>query len=185
MQKELTVTTLAGKAYTFRPVPMSIMPSADCRQWLRFQGAHLPGSQLSEITQDEIQRFMNEHKTEALTDGLVTVTLAGGMLALCRPERVLTFVRTANDRYVFGDWSHIFHANGADVPLRFVFDRTTEKVVFMEIRRSRGWKPADHIEISDLEDSLKNANDDALDDPEEHGLKSANIVPSWAKEVRQ
>lgn len=93
MQKELTIATLAGRVYTFRPVPMPIMPSKN-PQWLRFLGAYLPNSQLSDDTQCAIQEFMIAHNSEALTDGAIYVTIAGG-LAHRHPEKVLAVVPDA------------------------------------------------------------------------------------------
>ncbi len=101
MQKELTIATLAGKIYTLRPVPMPIMPSENPLQWLRFQGAHLPDSQLSDDAQCVIQEFMTAHKSEALTDGSITVTIAGGMLAHCHPKKVLAVVPVTKSPVTF------------------------------------------------------------------------------------
>lgn len=86
--QKLNVTTLAGKTYSFSPVPMKVMPSGTPDLWLKFQGRHAAGTALSEETQNTIQRFMLKHKTEALTDGVEFYTLAGGMLAWCDPKAV-------------------------------------------------------------------------------------------------
>ena len=86
MNNTLTIKTLAGQGFTFRPVPVPRFPSLLPADWLNFQCAHVPDSQLSDETQDEIQRFMRHHETEALTDGEEHYTLAGGMLAYCDPD---------------------------------------------------------------------------------------------------
>lgn len=85
---KLQVRTLAGKSYTFSPVQLPVIPSQNPALWLKFQGRHAAGTELSEETQDAIQRFMKKHKTEALFDGIAFYTLAGGMLAWCDPEAV-------------------------------------------------------------------------------------------------
>lgn len=86
----LIVTTRAGKAYKFRPVPMKLMPSHTPEHWLRFQGQHIAGSELSESEMERIQSFMRKHKTEALAveNSKQAFTLAGGRLAYCDPEAV-------------------------------------------------------------------------------------------------
>lgn len=85
-KEKLVVTTLAGKTIRFYPVPMAVMPSSNPDLWLRFQGRHVIDTALSEETQNAIQRYMKQHKTEALTDGTTFYTLAGGMLAWCNPS---------------------------------------------------------------------------------------------------
>lgn len=84
----LEITTLADKKYVFSPVPMSVMPSGDPALWLKFLGRHAIGTDLSESTQNAIQRFMRKHRSEALTNGVAFYTLAGGMLAWCDPDVV-------------------------------------------------------------------------------------------------
>jgi len=85
----ILIATQAGREYTLKPVPMSTMPSHNPQQWLRFLGQHVPGTQLSEDTQNRLQAFMRKHHSEALRDSEGAVyTLAGGMLATCHPEAV-------------------------------------------------------------------------------------------------
>lgn len=86
MDSTLTIKTLTGQGFTFRPVPLPRFPSAMPADWLNFQRVHVPNSQLSDETQDEVQRFMRCHETEALADGGKFYTLAGGMLAYCDPD---------------------------------------------------------------------------------------------------
>lgn len=85
----LRIKTLAGIEYRLMPVPMSIMPGVIGGEvWCKFQGRHLAGTELGEAEQERLQAFMRQHRTEALTDGRHTLTLAGGLLAYCRPDRV-------------------------------------------------------------------------------------------------
>lgn len=83
-------------------------------------------------------------------------------------------------RYVHGGWSHIFHDNGPASNLRIVFDRQAKKVVAMEINRGPWWRAASAAEMADVEDSLKNANEEALDDPDAWGLEESGSLPGWA-----
>ncbi|WP_137188141.1 hypothetical protein [Pseudomonas asiatica] len=81
----VSVTTVAGKKIELRPVPMDRMPSQDHTDWMSFIGHHVPGSALPEIDQRRLQVYMQQHKTEALTDGTGIYTLAGDSLAHCAP----------------------------------------------------------------------------------------------------
>lgn len=84
-------------------------------------------------------------------------------------------------RYIVGDgWEHIFHENGSPRATRFVFDLTTNGLVALEIYGNHRWQPASAAERADVEDSLKNANDEALENPEDWGLEAANTLPAWA-----
>ncbi len=84
------------------------------------------------------------------------------------------------ERYVHGDWSHIFHENGPDTPVRFAFDRTENKVVAMEILKRSRWYPASTDEIADVQDSVMNANETALSAAKDWGLEESNSLPDWA-----
>jgi hypothetical protein len=82
-------------------------------------------------------------------------------------------------RYVHGSWTHIFHDSGPDVETRIVFDRQAEKLLALDIKRATGWRKASPVEFADVEDSIKNANKEALDDPEEFGLEQSDTLPDW------
>lgn len=82
-------------------------------------------------------------------------------------------------RYVHGGWTHIFYDNGPDVDTRIVYDRMEGKLVALEIRGSSRWFKASKAEVADLEDSLKNANEEALDDPATFGLEQSDTSPDW------
>lgn len=86
MKTELIITTAAGIKLTLTPVPMSVRPSDTPALWLKFQGAHIAGGSLSEESTDQVQRFMRQHQTEALSDGQRNLTIAGTGLAICFPN---------------------------------------------------------------------------------------------------
>lgn len=86
---QLKIKTVSGRSFTLTPVPMPRFPSAAPEDWLVFQGLHVPGSKLSDATIRRVVAFMTKHKTEALTDGKVNYTQAGGMLAVCFPEKIV------------------------------------------------------------------------------------------------
>lgn len=94
-------------------------------------------------------------------------------------------------RYIVADpdqgkgWGHIFSEfDELDRPVerermtRFVFDVEQACLVHLEIDRI-GMAVANAIEIADVEDSLKNANPDALKDPETWGLIGSDVLPEW------
>jgi hypothetical protein len=86
-------------------------------------------------------------------------------------------------RYIIADtdmnqgWSHIFTEYDLERDrqverertCRFVFDNVTKKLLHLEINRNFGYAPATAAEISDLEDSLVNANPEALLSPDYWG----------------
>lgn len=84
----IEVTTAAG-TMTLRPVPMRRLPSANLRDWLSFQGAHVPGGELAEQDITRIAALMRRHRTEALTDGARFYTIAGSRLAYCSPAAIV------------------------------------------------------------------------------------------------
>ena len=86
MQPQITVITVSGQSYKLAPVPMERMPSNSATDWIKYQGRHIAGTNLSETEQNKVQSFMRMHSTEALTDGSRNYTLAGGMLAACFPK---------------------------------------------------------------------------------------------------
>jgi hypothetical protein len=79
-------------------------------------------------------------------------------------------------------WDHIFLEEGREVKrdTRFVFDVGAGKLIHLDIRRDWKWRAASPAELADLEDSLLNANGDALDDPEGWGLLEMEHLPDWA-----
>lgn len=84
--EEIEVRLLTGQLLRLRPVAMPRMASDCPHDWLKFQGAHIAGTSLSDEAMASMQMFMRSHRTEALSDGARCVTLAGGMLAMCDPS---------------------------------------------------------------------------------------------------
>lgn len=95
-------------------------------------------------------------------------------------------------RYIVADpdegrgWSHIFSEHDLDLDrsvereriVRFVYDCEAGRLIHLEIDRS-GLTAAEPIEVADLEDSLKNANSEALESPEDWGLIGSEGLPAW------
>jgi hypothetical protein len=92
-------------------------------------------------------------------------------------------------RYVIADpdsgngWGHIFSENGTERErmTRFVFDTETASLIHVDVDHM-GLATATEVETSDLEDSLKNANSEALEAPEAWGLIGADTLPVWCRE---
>jgi hypothetical protein len=83
--KSIVINSLSGDSYEFAPVKMSCMPSDYPDVWMKFFGGMLPLGELSSAEADRLQVFMRKNKTEAVSDGLNTLTLAGDALAFCDP----------------------------------------------------------------------------------------------------
>lgn len=86
------------------------------------------------------------------------------------------------DREVGAGWGHIFTEDGREVErdTRFVYDRDAGRLVHLDILRGNKWREASRAEIEDLEDSLKNANEDALENPADWDLDETDDLPEWA-----
>ncbi len=79
-------------------------------------------------------------------------------------------------------WGHFFEEDDGynERHCRFVYDDIEEHVEKLEIRRDSRWCTASRSDYANLEDSLKNANPDALENPEDWGLGVSNRLPDWA-----
>ncbi|KQT42072.1 hypothetical protein ASG43_17505 [Aureimonas sp. Leaf454] len=87
---------------------------------------------------------------------------------------------------VSGDWGHYFADGAPEVDTRWVFDRHRWHVSVLHVKRqsSSGWLIGLPEEVADLEDSLVDANADALDvRMEEFGVREADALPAWADEA--
>lgn len=82
-------------------------------------------------------------------------------------------------RYLHGNWDHIFRGKKTETT-RIVFDREKHAIVYMEIRDGHQWWPGSHMDIADVQDSLLNANGEALDNPQDWGLEESDTPPQWA-----
>lgn len=79
-------------------------------------------------------------------------------------------------------WEHDFGMG--NVTVRFAYDLNTHDLVAASLLLAGLWKPASLVELRDLEDSLQNANADALDDPAGWGLIQTDTLPSWAGPIK-
>jgi hypothetical protein len=86
-------------------------------------------------------------------------------------------------RYVYGSWNHFFgFGNSFQRDCRFVFDRKDGVVTHLDILDGvKGWVSTSKDQKLDLEDSLKNANSEALETPTEWELHEAEALPVWAR----
>lgn len=91
-------------------------------------------------------------------------------------------------KYIIADedhelWGHFFEEDGEfnERHCRFVYDSVEEELHKLEINRDNRWQTASRNDYDNLEDSLKNANPQALDNPEEWGLGQSDSVPPWGK----
>jgi len=99
-------------------------------------------------------------------------------------------------RYIIADpslglgWGHIFSETDPETGAkrererftRFVFDLDEMKLIHLDIDSRGGMVPADAIQMADLQDSLVNANSEALEDPDYWGLIASNELPRWCRE---
>ena len=97
-------------------------------------------------------------------------------------------------RYIIADdhgslWGHLFADPQGDdrepveMYCRFVFDKDEERLIAAEVRSSRSsqFDPLSKDEISDLEDSLVNANGILQAKPALFGLQASSTLPDWVK----
>lgn len=86
-------------------------------------------------------------------------------------------------RYLEGSWSHIFDEDEGTVQCRLVFDVLTNTVVALQKQDDLGhWVFAGREDAADVQDSLVNANAEALLDPSKWA--HTNSVPRWASSDR-
>ncbi|NDV50166.1 hypothetical protein [Salipiger sp. PrR003] len=80
-------------------------------------------------------------------------------------------------------WTHLFSEDGGLVArdCRFAFDLVANEIVAMEIDLNGEWIEAGKNSVWDLEDSLKEANADALDNPAACDLIASDELPDWAR----
>lgn len=87
---------------------------------------------------------------------------------------------TAPAPYLTGHWNHIFPDSRSESTVRLVFSRADNKILAMQLYRSGRYVEASAGAIADVQDSLLNANSEALDAPEDFGLSEAMSLPGWA-----
>jgi hypothetical protein len=93
-------------------------------------------------------------------------------------------------RYIIADpdagngWGHIFSEGDAERErvTRFVFDSEASALIHLDVYRGSVIAATD-VEIADVEDSLKNANIEALENPEDWGLIGSDTLPPWCPQL--
>lgn len=93
-------------------------------------------------------------------------------------------------RYVITDdlqWGHIFEGGTSETMCLFAFDRQENRLVAGMVPGGFGaegqwWTPMSARMLADLEDSLVNANPDALSNPDDWGLSETDDLPEWASD---
>lgn len=85
--------------------------------------------------------------------------------------------------FIHGQWGHIFGPGKRETMVRFVVDCAEKKVLAMQVKDGPcelDWVDANGQQVSHLEDSVLNANEMCLQDPESYGLEFAYVPPGWA-----
>jgi len=88
--------------------------------------------------------------------------------------------------YIHGAWTHLFGSGRQETTVHLVYGLKEERIVAMQIQdgpSSDNCVPASRAEIDDVEDSLKNANPEALENPEDYGLSRGYVLPVWAGDI--
>lgn len=90
-------------------------------------------------------------------------------------------------KYIFGYWGHLFEdSRNRESMTRIVVDTEREVIVFGQVATDfrngepSAWRDMAPSEKTDVQDSLLTANAEALDEPADYGLDSADELPQWA-----
>jgi hypothetical protein len=95
------------------------------------------------------------------------------------PEHAPAMVNSQPQYVVALCWGHIF-AGSREQAVDFVFDRATNRIVYMEFSsHNDSATPATRAEMDDVQDSLINANSEALEDPASWELEEVDELPDW------
>jgi hypothetical protein len=125
---------------------------------------------------------------------------AGALLsaaeALALGEAIPDLVRDTA-RYVISDpstntgWTHLFERRERlrgrlsdvirELECRFVYDRFQHKLLHLDVIEQGVVTTASEADRRDLEDSLEDANPDAIESPSDQGLDVSNELPAWCK----
>jgi hypothetical protein len=103
--------------------------------------------------------------------------------------------REIMSRYIIADpssnsgWSHLFLRDAvvfgrrqtvvAELQCRFIYDAQECTLLHLDIQEESVLSPASREDLWDLQDSLENANPDAIASPEEWGLTRSTQLPEW------
>ncbi|MGU5704392.1 hypothetical protein ACV1C5_23130 [Aeromonas caviae] len=81
--------------------------------------------------------------------------------------------------FITGEWEHIFD-NNRPSSVRFVANAKTYELVKLEILDRDQYRHPSKAEFMDVDESLRNGNEDIFDDPIGYGLICVNQIPDWA-----
>lgn len=151
----------------------ALNPAVEKFFWIR-GGMKNGGSSVAPTSLDEFYlKTMSGKRTEFLSSDAVMEVLKAGSIEEDLP-------------YIHGDWTHLFSIARREDAVRFVFDTRDDRIVAMQVADGPvggSYVNATSAQIADVEDSLKNANPGALEDPDDWGLTRAYEPPAWAIEV--
>lgn len=88
-------------------------------------------------------------------------------------------------KYITGNWGHLFEGERSERMTKIFAHADTGKIIAAKIERHRGLEGdlgygfATRDEAADIEDSLINANGEALENPGEWGLEFTDTEPDW------
>jgi hypothetical protein len=98
-----------------------------------------------------------------------------------------TIIDLSTPRYLLShSWGHILDNEVGEVMIQWVYDTVDENVIAANVQHDRAldkWAPATRDQLADIQDHLKNANPDALDNPLDWAVEYADELPDWAEEV--
>jgi hypothetical protein len=77
------------------------------------------------------------------------------------------------------DWEHIF-SDGKVRSCRWVWDTLEDRLVQAQVLYDE-WEEATTEAMDDLEDSIRNANDECLTHPEDWDVEARDDLPEWAR----
>ena len=85
----------------------------------------------------------------------------------------------ASARYLVAPaWDHIFPGHRKEI-VRFAFDRVELKIAAMQVLGESGqWSRASSTDCNDVEISMHQGNQDALDNPECYGISEEKTIPT-------
>jgi hypothetical protein len=102
------------------------------------------------------------------------------------PERMISNYADRARYVISDDWSHYFSDNVPEFDTRWVFDRRQWGLSVLHVKRrsSEVWLMALPDEVQDLDDSLIDANPNALDlEMDDFGVREADELPEWVDDA--
>lgn len=86
-------------------------------------------------------------------------------------------------QYIVGTWGHLFDDHKSERNTRIVIDAHSRKLIYLGIQTNRtihdAYREGESNEVSDVEDSLLNANAELFDNPTDFGLELVSELPDW------